>query len=41
MKWKINKTYHTVGTGPNSYRKIVERGKFVTPSTQIHDRSDS
>ena len=31
--------YHTVGTGPKSNRKIVERGKIDNPNTQIHDRS--
>ena len=34
-----NKKYHTVGIFPKSNRKIVERDKIDTPSTQIHDRS--
>ena len=33
------KKYHTVGIIPKSNIKIVERGKIVTPNTQIHDRS--
>jgi len=33
------KKYHTVGTIPKSDRKIVERGKMDTPSTQIQLRS--
>ena len=36
-----SKNYHTVGTFPKSNRKIVERGKFDTPNTQIHDDSPS
>ena len=35
-----NKKYHTVGTVPKSNRKIVERGKIDTLSTQIHDCYD-
>jgi hypothetical protein len=34
-----NKKYHTVGTVPKSNKKIVERGKIDTFSTQIHVRS--
>ena len=30
--------YHAVRTVPKSNRKIVERGKIDTLSTQIHDR---
>jgi hypothetical protein len=33
---KKNKKYHTVGRGPKSNRKIIERGKNDTPNTQIH-----
>ena len=33
------KKHHTVRTVPKSNRKIVERDKFDTPKTQIHDRS--
>ena len=33
----FNKIYHTVRTFPKSNRKIVERGKIDTSSTQIHD----
>ena len=29
-----NKKYHTVGTIPKSYIKIVERGKIDTPNTK-------
>ena len=36
---KTNKKSPTVGTVPNSSRKIVERGKTDTPNTHIHDRS--
>ena len=35
---KDNK-YHTVGTIPKSNRKIVEKGKPDTCSTQIYDSS--
>ena len=36
--WK--QTYHTVGTCPTSYRKIVEtRNKIDTSNTHIHDLS--
>jgi hypothetical protein len=35
-KIKIKK-YHTVGTMTISNIKIVERGKFDTPNTHIHD----
>jgi hypothetical protein len=31
------KKYHTVWTVPKSNRKLLERGKINTPSTQIHD----
>ena len=31
-----NKTFPTVGTVPKSNRKIVERNKIGTPSTQIN-----
>jgi len=34
-----NKQYHTVGTVPNSNRKIVERVKSDTPNAHIHDCS--
>jgi len=34
-----NKNYHTVGTIPKSYIKIVERGKIYTTNTQIYDGS--
>ena len=37
IKWKAKKT--TIGTIPKSNIKIVERGKFDTTNTQIHDRS--
>ena len=33
--------YHTAGTITKSNFKIVERGKFDIPNTQIHDRSHS
>ena len=33
------KKYHSVGTVPNSDRKIVEEGKVDAYITQIHDRS--
>jgi hypothetical protein len=33
-----NWEFHTVGTVPQSNIKIVERGKFDTPNTQIHDQ---
>jgi hypothetical protein len=32
-----NKKYHTVGTVPKSNKKIVERGKLDSHSTQIHN----
>jgi hypothetical protein len=35
IKWKKQKNT-TVGRGPKSNRKIVERGKNDTPNTQIH-----
>ena len=35
------KKYHTVGTIPKSNRKIRERDKIDTPSTQIHNHSHS
>ena len=35
IKFKT-KTYHTVGKVPNSNRKIIERDKSDTPSTQIY-----
>ena len=38
-KTKNKKKYHTVGTVPNSNRKIVERGTTDTPNRQLHDRS--
>ena len=38
IKWKAKK-YHNVGTFPKFKRKILERGKIGTPSTQILDRS--
>jgi len=31
------KIYTTLGIIPKSNIKIVERGKILTPSTQIHD----
>ena len=33
--WEVGKTkkYHTIGTDPNSNRKIVERGKIDTLNT--------
>jgi hypothetical protein len=34
-----NEKYHTVGTVPNSNSKFVERGKFDTSNTHIHDRT--
>ena len=34
-----SKNYHTVGTFPKSNRKIVEKGKINTLSTQINDHS--
>jgi len=34
-----NKKYHTVGTIPKPYRKIVNRGKIDIANTKIHDRS--
>jgi hypothetical protein len=34
-----NSKYHTVGTIPKSNIKIVERGKFDTPNTQLHAHS--
>jgi hypothetical protein len=33
--------YDTLGTAAKSNRKIVERAKFDTPNTLIHDRSSS
>ena len=36
IKWK--KIYHTVRTIPKSSIRIIERGKFDIPNTQIHDR---
>jgi len=35
-----NKKYHTVGTVPNFYRAIIERGKIETLNTHIHDHSN-
>ena len=38
LKNKMKNTkYSTIGTGPKSTRKFVERGKIYTPNTQIHD----
>lgn len=34
----INKKYHTLGTGPTSDRKIIEKETIDTVSTNIHDR---
>jgi hypothetical protein len=34
-----NKKYLTVSTVPKFNGNFVERGKIVTPSTQIHERS--
>jgi hypothetical protein len=34
-----NKKYHTVRTVRKSNRKILERRKIDTPSTQIYDQS--
>jgi len=36
-----SKTYNTVGTVPNSNRKIVERGKIDTLNTHKHDHTDN
>ena len=36
-----NEKYHTVPTMPNINIKIVERGIFDIPNTQIHDRAFS
>ena len=41
LKKMNDKKYHTVGTAPKSIKKIVERGKIGTTSTQIHERSVS
>jgi hypothetical protein len=35
--WHHSKKYHTVGTIPKSYIKIIEIGKIDTPNTQIHE----
>jgi hypothetical protein len=32
-----NKHFNTLGTFPKINRKIVERDKFDTPNTQMHD----
>ena len=40
MKYKADQ-YLTVGTVPKSNGKIVTRGEFDSPSTQIHHRSPS
>jgi len=34
-----NKKYHTVGTVPQSNRKIIERRKIDSPNTHISDCS--
>jgi len=39
LKLKNKTNYHTVGTIPILNIKIVDRGKFENPNTQIHDHS--
>ena len=39
IKLNKNLNYHFVGTVPKYNRKIAEKGKIDTPSTQIHDDS--
>ena len=37
IKIEIKNENHSVGTAKNANRKMVERWKFTTPNTQIHD----
>jgi len=39
IKWKTNKTYHTVETAPRSNRQIVQRGSIDTHNTHIRHHS--
>jgi hypothetical protein len=39
VKWEKQQKYNTVSTVPKFNGNFVERGKIVTPSTQIHERS--